>query len=60
MRFYALVSHLSRETVEIYASLAEAHAALADAVLDEPSWHDVLSVVPLDLEAEIDSPACLN
>jgi hypothetical protein len=47
--WFALVSALSPETVDIYRSREQAEEELRQAVEDEPGWIDVLSVIPLDL-----------
>jgi hypothetical protein len=37
------------EAIELFPSLAEAQAALADVLRDEPEWVDLLAVEPVEL-----------
>lgn len=39
------------EVIELYVRREHAEQALRDALADEPSWEDELSVVPIELSA---------
>jgi hypothetical protein len=48
VRAYALVEHGDTEAVDVFLRLEDAEAALADCLVDEPEWKDVLRVVPIE------------
>jgi hypothetical protein len=47
---YALVELGDTEAVDIFVRRADADAALADCLRDEPEWIDVLCAVPIELD----------
>jgi hypothetical protein len=51
VRVYALTSSQSpRETLDVFLNRERAESELREILVDEPSWVDVLSVVPIELE----------
>lgn len=57
MEAYALVSDWPpEEAIDVYLRRGDAERALAAAVRDEPSWIDVLSVVPIEFDGWDVSP----
>jgi len=51
MEFYALVSDWSPQgAIDVYVRQSDAEKALDEAVSEEPSFVDLLSVVPIELD----------
>jgi hypothetical protein len=57
VRVYALATSVTPdETLDLYLRHEDAEAELRKILRDEPDWIDVLSVVPVELEADELSP----
>jgi hypothetical protein len=57
MRVYALrSSQVPDTTLDVFLSREAAEAELREILQDEPSWVDVLSVVPIELDERTVSP----
>jgi hypothetical protein len=49
--FYALVDNDSTLAIDVFISRELAEAAFADALVDEPSWASVLTIVAIDVQS---------
>ena len=49
MIFYAVVSDEIEQVIEFFSTPFEAEAMLEEVLTDEPDWHDVLYIEPIEL-----------
>jgi len=53
MRLYALVEAGDPETIDLFVLPEDAECALAECLLDEPAWSDVLHIEEIKLDVII-------